>query len=45
VILFLEIIVDALLDVSGFADIDDIARVSGIDGAIQEKIASGQMRE
>jgi len=45
VILFLEIIVDALLDVSGFADIDDIARVFVIDGAIQEKVASGQMRE
>jgi hypothetical protein len=44
-ILFLEIIADPLLDVSGFADIDDIARVASIGGAIQEKIASGQMGE
>jgi hypothetical protein len=44
-ILFLEIVVDALLDVSGFADVDDIARVTSIARAIQEKIASGQMRE
>jgi hypothetical protein len=42
VILFLEIIADTLLDVSGFADVDDF---SSIARAIQEKIASGQMRE
>ena len=42
VILFLEIIADPFLEISGFADVDDF---SSIVRAIQEKIASGQMRE
>jgi hypothetical protein len=42
VILFLEIIADPFLEISGFADVDDF---SSIARAIQEKIASGQMRE
>jgi hypothetical protein len=41
-ILFLEIIADPFLEISGFADVYDF---SSIAKAIQEKIASGQMRE
>jgi hypothetical protein len=42
VILFLKIIADTLLDISGFADVDDVACIAR---AIQEEVAPGQMRE
>jgi hypothetical protein len=41
-ILFLEIVADPFLEISGFADVYDF---SSIAKAIQEKIATGQMRE
>jgi hypothetical protein len=48
VILFLKIVADPLLEISGLADIDDVARTVGVATivrAVQEEVASWQMRE